>query len=68
MTQKEKDNFMKLYNAEVDYYLNLCKYNELGSEPRRVQGEKLTDLRRIITQVFERKCFINDASYMVRID
>lgn len=68
MTQKEKDNFMKMYNAEVDYYLNLCKYNELNSESVKVQGEKLADLRRIITQVFERKCFINDASYMVRID
>ena len=68
MTQKEKDNFIKRYNAEVDYYLNLCKYNELNSESVKVQGEKLTDLRRIITQVFERKCFINDAGYMGRIE
>lgn len=68
MTQKEKDNFMKLYNAEVDRFIDVCKYNEPGSDVVTAQGEKLRDLRALITHVFEHKCFINDASYMVRIE
>ena len=67
MTTKEKKNYMKHYNDEVRYYIDLCKTHELSSKVVLRQGEKITDLRRIITQVFDLRCTMNDSGLMINI-